>query len=86
MRPHRVQARAHITTPTGGIPNAHNGYIRIFRIRSGRLSTVLANERLRTNNIRVFSCHNCNHFYANTMALEKTIKIKIPYSGKFSRA
>ena len=39
MRPHRVQQPdpiTHITMPTGSIPNAHNGYIRIFRIRSGR--------------------------------------------------
>ena len=29
-------ARAHITTPTGSILNANNGYLPIFRIRSGR--------------------------------------------------
>ena len=46
MQPHRVQqARAHITTSTGSIPNAYN----IFRIRSGGPlnSSVLANENFR---------------------------------------
>ena len=28
MRPHRVQ-QSQITTPTGSIPNAYNGYLRI---------------------------------------------------------
>ena len=43
-------AQAHITTPTGSIPNAHNGYLRILQMHS----CTFANEQLHTNNNRVF--------------------------------
>ena len=36
MRPHRVQ-QSQITTPTGSLPNAYNGY---FRTRSGGLASL----------------------------------------------
>ena len=60
--PKRRAGRSHITTPTGSIPNAYNGYLRI-RTRSAAvvLATVLANDYKQHSSVYLVTiiCNNC---------------------------
>ena len=63
------QVTSHITMPTGSIPNAHNGYLRIPHTQQWSFP-LLANEKFR---IAMYQssvyCINTLHFYASSIAL-----------------
>ena len=64
MRPHHVQ---HIITPTGSIPYAHNGYLRILDMQrhsqnEGKFGYIqITIECLFI--LLLHKCHNCKSFY-----------------------
>ena len=77
----------HITTPTGSILKAHNGYIRIFWIRSGRpFNCTRGYIQITTECLFCCCCHNCNHstffFNASSIALA-ILQLKNPSKLKY---